>query len=142
MERREVRERRLDLVCRGGFQNAELHSFRPCCFLRVGDRRFVGRVLRVDQQADHPGLRHQLGKQFDPLLRQLAEQDADAGQVAARPGKAGDQTLLDRIADIGEDDRDGRCGVLRRQSRGVPPPATITSTSRAARSRAMAGIRS
>jgi hypothetical protein len=33
----------------------------------------------------------------------------DAGRVAARPGEAGDKTMLDRIIDDGEDDRNCRC---------------------------------
>ena len=40
---------------------------------------------------DHPGLGNQLGQQLEPLGRQLGRYDADAGEVAARPGEAGDQ---------------------------------------------------
>src|SRR6516225_10058639 len=44
-----------------------------------------------------------------PLGRNLLGEEIDAGRVAARPGKAGDQTKRDRVLANAEDDRD-RCG--------------------------------
>ena len=35
--------------------------------------------------------RHQLGQQLDPLGHQLGRQDADTGEVTARPGETRDQ---------------------------------------------------
>ena len=43
-----------------------------------------------------------------PLGRQLLSKKIDAGRVAARPGKAGDQTQLDRVFADAEDDWDRR----------------------------------
>src|SRR5262249_34222846 len=44
-----------------------------------------------------------------PLRRNLSGEKIDAGCVAARPGKAGDQTKPDWVVPHAEDDRD-RCG--------------------------------
>src|SRR5262249_60333306 len=44
-----------------------------------------------------------------PLRRNLSGEKIDAGRVAARPCKAGDQTKPDRVVADAEDDRN-RCG--------------------------------
>ena len=62
------------------------------------------RIVRVHEQGDHPGLGNQLGQQLEPLGHQLGGQDADAREVAARPGETGDQARL----------RPGRCRRRRR----------------------------
>ena len=66
----------------------------------VSDDALGCRIVRVHQQGDHAGLGNQLGKQLEPLGRQLGRRDADAGEVAARPGEAGDQAQLDRVAAV------------------------------------------
>src|SRR5262245_10781600 len=43
-----------------------------------------------------------------PLRRNLLAEKSDPGGVAARPGKAGDQTKPDRVSAAAEDDRDRR----------------------------------
>ena len=45
-------------------------------------------------------------QQPQPLGRDLRDEKIDAGCVAARPGKAGDKTQLDRVFADAEDDRD------------------------------------
>ena len=55
---------------------------------------------------------NQFGEQLEPLRRQLGGEDADAREVAARPGEAGDQATLDRVADA-EDNRDRPGRALR-----------------------------
>ena len=49
-------------------------------------------------------------QQPQPLGQNLRDEKIDAGRVAARPGKAGDETKLDRVfADTEDDwDRGGR----------------------------------
>src|SRR5262249_51969534 len=44
-----------------------------------------------------------------PFRRNLLGKKTDPGDVAARPGKAGDKTKRDRVSAAAEDDRD-RCG--------------------------------
>ena len=43
-----------------------------------------------------------------PLGHNFLDEKIDAGRIAARPGKAGDQTQLDRVFADAEDDRDRR----------------------------------
>src|SRR5262245_55772696 len=50
-----------------------------------------------------------------PLGRDLSGQKIDAGRVAARPGKASDQTKLDRVFGDAEDDRNRRGGGFGRE---------------------------
>jgi len=52
---------------------------------------------QAKEHGDHLGLGNQLGKQLKPLGMQLSSEKADAREVAARPGQAGDQTLPDRV---------------------------------------------
>jgi hypothetical protein len=49
------------------------------------------RIVRVHEQSDPGGLGTQLGKQLEPLGHQLEGEDADARQVATRPGEVGNQ---------------------------------------------------
>ena len=75
--------------------------------------------------ADHGGLRHQLMQQSRAAsATSSAVESGDAGNVAARPVEAGDQTVLDRIAAGLEHDRNrrgrrlggkGRSGAARSQ---------------------------
>ena len=107
----------VDLAIRAGLQDWELHVFRARRFLHVSYHGLGFRVVRVHQQGDHLGLGNQLAKQFEPLGRQLVEEDAETRNVAAGPGEIGDQAGPDRITDAGEDDRDRRGSAFRRQCR-------------------------
>ena len=49
------------------------------------------------EHSKHVDLGNQLRQQFDALGRQLGEEDAEAGEVAAGPGETGDQPLYHRI---------------------------------------------
>ena len=53
-----------------------------------------------------------------------------AGRVAARPGKAGDQTKLDRVLREAEDDRNRRGGSFGRAGTIAKPGVVITATRR------------
>jgi hypothetical protein len=81
------------------------------------------RIGRIDEDCDAPHGGHQLAQQLQPLRHKLAEEKVDAGQVATRPGEAGDKPELDRILGDGEHDRnragrrlggDGRSGAAAR----------------------------
>jgi hypothetical protein len=57
---------------------------------------------------------NQLGKQLQPLRVQLEAENAEARQLAPRPGETGDQAGRDRVVAAEEDDRDRRGCAFRR----------------------------
>src|SRR5262249_6032650 len=65
-------------------------------------------IGRIDQHGHSNGLGHQLMQEPQPLGCDLLGEIVDAGGVAARPGKAGDKTKLDRVFSDAEDNRDRR----------------------------------
>ena len=109
----------VDLALGAGLQDRELHPLRARRFLHVSDHGLGIRIVRVHEESDHLGLGDQLGQQLEPLGHQLRGQNADAREVAARPGKAGDQTLSDRVG-AEEDNRDRRgCAFAARAAGGA-----------------------
>jgi hypothetical protein len=60
-------------------------------------------------------------QQLQPLARELARENRQAGDVAARPREVSDEAVADRIADRGHDDRNTACrrprGADRRHAR-------------------------
>ena len=78
----------IDLVFGGGLEDSEPHPRRARRFLHSRDQRLVmcSRTVRVYQQGNNLGLRHQLGEQLEPFRHQLDGEEVDAGQIAARPG--------------------------------------------------------
>ena len=82
----------VDLAFGAGLQDRELHPLRARRFLHVSDDALGIRIVRVHEQGDHLGLGNQLGQQLEPLRHQLDGEDAEAREVAARPGETGDQT--------------------------------------------------
>src|ERR1051325_12023722 len=98
----------VDIGVGAGFEDFNLDALGARCLLRISDRGLVDRIFRIHQKADYLGLRDQVGQQVDPLLRQLVEQDADAGEVAAWSRQTRRETLLNRGAELGKDDRDSR----------------------------------
>ena len=69
-------------------------------------------------QHRHPGdSRQHLFKQLQPLAAQLRGKRADAGNITAGVGQAGDQSVADGIGWICHDDRDRFGGVLSRLRR-------------------------
>ncbi len=69
-------------------------------------------------------------------------EDADAREVAARPGETGDQAGPDRVAAAAKTIGIVEVALFAASAAGVPPVATITSTLRPTRSAANAGSRS
>src|SRR6266704_2799049 len=95
----------------------ELHPLGARRFLHVSDHAVgTSSVGRVHKQRKLTGLGNQFGKQFEALGQQLDADDADAREVAARPGEGGDKTGPDRVA-YEEDDWDNRGGTLCRTRR-------------------------
>jgi hypothetical protein len=74
-------------------------------------------IGRIDKQRDDTCCRKQFAQQFQPFRRYLDIQLGDAGYVAARPVKAGDEAELDRVGGGFEYDRNGRRNGFCRQSR-------------------------
>ena len=78
----------------------------------VSARGLVG----IDEQAIDGRRRHQFTQQLHPLRPELSVK-GHAGDVAARPVEAGDESRLDRVITAGEDDRNGGGRRLCRQGR-------------------------
>src|SRR5216684_1514675 len=79
--------------------------------------RELARVLRVREQRDLGGLRHQLLEHLDALGRELERHERDAGHVAPGLGQAVREARRDRIATVREHHRDAggdRLGVVHR----------------------------
>ena len=71
----------------------------------------------VDEERHDARRREQLVQKLQPLRHCLHVRLGHAGDVAARPVKAGDEAELDRVAARFEDDRNGRGRRLRRKRR-------------------------
>ena len=52
--------------------------------------RSASGLFRVHQQGDHGGLRNQLAEWLEQLGLKLGGENAEAREVAARPGETGD----------------------------------------------------
>jgi hypothetical protein len=72
----EACERSIDFGFSAGVQDFELHPLGARGRLHVSDHRLAIPIGRVDEQAERPSLRNQLGKQFQPLgYRRLSIRD-------------------------------------------------------------------
>ena len=86
-----------------------MQSEGACRFRYVSQRGLGSRGIgRIDQHGNPNGLGHQVVQEPQPLGHNFSDEKIDAGRIAARPGKAGDQTQLDRVFADAEDDRDRR----------------------------------
>ena len=84
----------VDLAFGAGLQDMELHPLRPRAVSPHGLHHALrSRNVRVYEQGDHLGLGNQLGKQLKPLGVQLGTEEADAREVAARPGDTSDEAI-------------------------------------------------
>ena len=73
---------------------------------------------RIPQDAHTLGLGDGYNQEFQPFGSGIQKLQAQAGEVAARPGETRDETKGNRISDFGKDDWDrlgGRLGRARRQ---------------------------
>jgi hypothetical protein len=67
-----------------------------------------GSIGRIDEHGHPSGCGHQLTQEFQPLCRQLTNEEINPCQVAAWPREAGDKTKPHRVFGDGEDDGDRR----------------------------------
>src|SRR5215831_3654518 len=107
----------VDLAFGAGSQDMELQPLRAHRFLHVSNELLSSRIHRIHQQGNHPGLGNQLGEQLEAFGRQVAGENTEAGEVATRSRQTSDEAGADRVADAGENDRDCRGRVLRRECR-------------------------
>jgi hypothetical protein len=109
---REARKRCVDLASGAGVDDCNVP--RHCGVRRVHgvDDRLRIRTVRIDKLGKARGLRQPLVQYPKPLEHELGPNNkAEAGDVAARPVEAGDETRLDRVPGHAEDHRDRRgCG--------------------------------
>ena len=102
----------IDVAFIAGIHDLDLPPERARGELSVADVRWRIRIGRVHEQADGCGVGRELGDQLHPLGHQIANQHADASQIAAWAVEAADEARLDRIAGDDEDNRYGRgCGL-------------------------------
>src|SRR5262249_13196615 len=92
----------------------------PCCPLHVSDHWLAIPVVRVYEQSEHPCLRNQLGKQFQPLGYELNGKDTDAREVPARPSETRDESIRHRVGAGGKDNWDRRGSMFCRAGAGRP----------------------
>jgi hypothetical protein len=77
----------------------------------VAPGRCAPRIIRIDQQCDVRGRRHQRMQQLQSLWPERNTDHGDGRGVAARPVEAAHEAEFDRIAGGGEDHRNlGNCG--------------------------------
>ena len=73
-----------------GLHDSELYTLRARSSLRGSDVPLGHLAVRIHQQCDGGCLRNQLAKQLEQLGHQLEGEVAEAGEVTARLGEAGD----------------------------------------------------
>ena len=112
-------EGRIDLAAGAGVEDLDLQPHGAGSRFHVSQRGLGSRSIGwIDEHGHTSGCGHQLAQEFQPLCRQLATEKIDPGQVAARPGEAGDKTEPDRVFAGDEDDGDRRGCRLGRQRDG------------------------
>jgi hypothetical protein len=101
----QARERSLDVLVRFSGEhdqsNAELGR-RSLKFIHL---RFHAGIARIDERADRSRARYQVAQQGELLAAQRRSEQADAGDVAARPAQARNESCRDGIGRAHEHDR-------------------------------------
>src|SRR5262249_10576487 len=88
----------IDLAAGIGVEHLDLQSHGASRRLHVSQRDLGQRSKGwIDQHGHTSCGRQQLAQEFESLCCQFTPEPTDAGQVAARPGKAGDKSQLDRV---------------------------------------------
>ena len=123
-------------------QDMKLQTDGARRLLQVAQLALGGGKVRVQENADRCRLRHQLTQQPEPLGFQRAGQDADPGDVSARPVEARDEAALDGIAAMAKTIGMVDVAAFAASAAGSPPAAASTVTGRRTSSAASAGSRS
>jgi len=127
----------IDLAASIRVQHLDLQSHGGSCRVHVSQRDLGQRSKGwIDQHGHTSRCGYQLAQKFEPLCCQFAPEPIDACQIAARPGKAGDKTQLDRVFAADENDGDRRgCGLDRECSRSGGGDHSNTATNEIGRQR-------
>jgi len=102
----ETGEGQIDLALVACLLNANVQPESTRRVLHLAGLRFKTWISRIDQIADHFGLRHQFVQDFEPLRPQRIEEITSSGGIAARSVQVRDNTKCDRIATDRKNDRD------------------------------------
>ena len=101
-------EGRIDLAAAAGLDDPDLQPHGTSSRFHVSQYRFGAQAIsRIDKHGNASCSGHQLAQEFKPLCHQLVIENIETCQIAARPGKAGNKTKLDRV--FGRDEDDGDC---------------------------------
>ena len=114
---------------------------RDFCRLQHVLFRAFGDATWLPEDSDPTDPRNGLLEQLQTLADELRSEDGQPRDIAARPRKAGDEPVRNRIGDSSEDNGDGPGRLLGGQGGGCAW-ATMTSTFSATSSAARAGNRS
>jgi hypothetical protein len=88
----------INLTDGAGFEDLDLQPGGTCHCVDFSQRAVgIVSIDRIYQDGHTSGCRHQLVQELQPFPRQLGVEKIDSGQVAARPGEAGDKTKPDRV---------------------------------------------
>ena len=79
------------------------------------DEQFCEGIALVCESRNAASGWKQLSGQLDDLADDFGRASRETGDVAARPGKAGDKAARHRVADLSHHDGNFACGLFRRQ---------------------------
>jgi len=103
-------EGRIDLATGAGVDDLNLQSETECSFGYLSQRGLgIRRIGRIDQHGNSNRFGHQVVQEPQPLGHKFSEENIDAGHIASRPSKAGEQPQPDGVFADEEDNR-GRRG--------------------------------
>ena len=94
----DVCERRIDVTLRGCFHDHQVQSEGTSCRLHAWQFGAYGdRIIRIDEQCDCGGPRHEFVQQMQVLRRQRVYEEVHACNIATWPVEADNQTGFDWI---------------------------------------------
>jgi hypothetical protein len=107
------RESRVEIAFAAGVHDENLLPKGTRRHLRLSFLRLGSRLGRVDEQANHGGLRHYLAQELQLLGMQVgAVVERNAGEITSRPVEVCHEADLDRVLTGGKPDGYGRSGRL------------------------------
>ena len=114
-------ERRFEVPLRADLEENHLLSGYAHRVFDVFRLKFVSGIAWIDEHRDPRGTGQQLFQELQPLRQQIRSVQIHAGGIAARPVKAGHETIADWIRANNEEDRNGRGRLFRRPGRHCAP---------------------
>ena len=111
-------KRRIGLVFAADIEYFDLPAERACGRKQISHLQTRIRRIRIDDHADHGGVRNQFANELEALRFERASQHVNAGGVATRPVEAVDEPDVHRIVAGDEHDRYRRSRGLGSDRRG------------------------